>query len=330
MPGHDWSVEPWVENEGELHVFHGQKPGSTLLVLGGVHGDEPAGSIAINQVIGELHGGEVAIEAGTLMLVPDCSPLAKKLGKRFVDRDLNRNLQRRKNCQHYEDVVGNRLLDVFTRADILLDIHTHGHGEGQFLFLGPENNSGPIEPFDKSDSEYQFAASLNFETCIFGWLTAYSNFVEAQKTLIENDLADIANPASLDLGIGTLEAFRSLGGFGVTIECGSHLAQSSSSVAYAAIRRAMVSSGLCKYPEVNAMDFKEIFEFRSVLVKENAADALSRRWQLFDEIPAGHVVGTRRGTELSFDEKLHTVFCYPNAPVGGAWLYLAKRSSRRA
>ncbi|MEO9652660.1 MAG: hypothetical protein ABJ360_02635 [Roseobacter sp.] len=197
------------------------------------------------------------------------------------------------------------------------------------MFLGPENNSGPIEPFDKSDLEYQFATSLNFETCIFGWLTAYSNFVEAQKTLIEDGLADVASPASLDLGIGTLEAFRNLGGFGVTIECGSHLAPSSGSVAYAAIRRAMVSTGLCKGLEIDPTDFKEIFEFRSVLVKENAGDVLSRRWKLFDEVQAGHVVGIRRGAELSFDENLHTVFCYPDAPVGGAWLYMAKRSKRR-
>lgn len=330
MPRSDYSVEPWIENEGEIHIIRGNKPGKTLLVLGGVHGNEPAGSIAINKLVSEIRSGEVLVESGTLMLVPDCNPKAKKIGKRFVDRDLNRSLQYRENCQQYEDFVGNRILDVFPQADILLDIHTHGHGEGQFLFLGPENNNGSIEPFDKADLEYQFAAQLNFETCIFGWLTAYSDFVKRQRTLIESGHVDVTEPASVDLGIGTLEAFRRSGGFGVTIECGSHFAPSSGEVAYLAIRRAMVSAGLCRTPKVESTDFKEIFEFQRVLVKENADDELSRHWKLFDEIPAGHVIGTRRGEDICFDEEMHSIFCYPDAPAGGAWLYIARRSQRRA
>lgn len=330
MAKYDWSIEPWLNGEGELHTIRGKSSGQTLLILGGVHGNEPAGSYAIHKIIAELRAGTLVIEAGTLMLVPDCNLLAKKMGQRFVDRDLNRDLRYRSACSDYEDLVGNRLLETLPRADILLDIHTHGHGDGQFLFLGPDRNSGAVEPFDKAHLEYQFAASLNVDVCIYGWLSAYAKFVERQRHLIDSSRISVAHPASLGVGVGTLETFRSLGGYGVTIECGPHLSEASGEVAFEAIKRAIGYAGLSGAPKDPPKTFKEIYEFQTVLIKEHSDDVLSQHWRLLDKIPRGHVVGTRQGKDICFDEDIYTIFCYPDAPVGQAWLYIAQRSDRRA
>ena len=38
----------------ELHSFHALRPGPRVLVLGGVHGNETAGPVAIRQILAEF------------------------------------------------------------------------------------------------------------------------------------------------------------------------------------------------------------------------------------------------------------------------------------
>src|SRR5678815_100699 len=64
------------------------RPGTRLIVLGAVHGDEVCGTRAIERVVGEIDRGEVAIVAGRLTLVPVTNALAYAERRRAGDRNL--------------------------------------------------------------------------------------------------------------------------------------------------------------------------------------------------------------------------------------------------
>ncbi len=84
--GTSWET-PW-------HVRDSGTPGPTVLVTAGVHGDEPAGAYAAEQI------RHWPIRRGRLVVLPRANPAALKVGKRFIPgapktrRDLNRNFPR--------------------------------------------------------------------------------------------------------------------------------------------------------------------------------------------------------------------------------------------
>jgi succinylglutamate desuccinylase len=63
------------------------EPGPTLLVIGGLHGNEPAGLLGLERVLSRLD--EVGLARGELLgLAGNLEAL--KIGRRFIDEDLNR------------------------------------------------------------------------------------------------------------------------------------------------------------------------------------------------------------------------------------------------
>ena len=68
------------------YQFAGLVPGPRLIVLGGVHGNEVCGSIAIRRVLGEFERGERVVRRGLLTLVPVANPLAAVRGTRVKAR----------------------------------------------------------------------------------------------------------------------------------------------------------------------------------------------------------------------------------------------------
>lgn len=72
----------------ELGNWDVGRPGPTLLVLAGIHGNEPAGVLAVQRVLGRLQELELAISGRIVALAGNLAALA--LEKRFLVRDLNR------------------------------------------------------------------------------------------------------------------------------------------------------------------------------------------------------------------------------------------------
>ncbi len=66
----------------------GRHPGPTLVFLGGVHGNEPAGVIALYQLIDELRSQEIEVYGSIYAVAGNLSALRN--GKRFEEEDLNR------------------------------------------------------------------------------------------------------------------------------------------------------------------------------------------------------------------------------------------------
>src|SRR5947207_14506179 len=68
----------------QVVVARGRRDGKTMLVFGGVHGDEYEGPIAVHQVFARLNPREMT---GSFVGVPICNPLAFAAKQRTSPQD---------------------------------------------------------------------------------------------------------------------------------------------------------------------------------------------------------------------------------------------------
>jgi len=321
---------PWAGGEGAIHRITAAMPGPKALVLGAVHGDEICGPAAITRVVEEIKSGALPIRAGAVTFVPAVNPAAFKAGRRFIDNDLNRDMRTRPNPASNEEAIANELLALMPGHDVLLDIHSYRFDGPPFIFVGPENNAGAIEPFSQADAELRYAASFGLDACVFGWFSAYHAFVQRQHQLLDalGDGPGLAPRAETSLGCGVTENFRRLGGYGVTIECGHHQSPNAIPTAYAAIRNMLAYLGLSE-GESKLEPFRHCYRLSQVLLKHDSGDAFARDWKLFDRVKRGDMLAARaNGEPITAANNGAVIFTYPNALAGGAWLYLGEDHPR--
>lgn len=89
-----------------------------VAVVGGIHGDEPAGQRIVERLIDTLE-----VDTGTVQLVVANEP-ALAAGTRYTDTDLNRSFPGDPRSDQYEPALAVRLLDVLDGADATLALHT--------------------------------------------------------------------------------------------------------------------------------------------------------------------------------------------------------------
>lgn len=316
----------------EIYKFCGQAEGKNLLVLGSVHGNEVCGSIAIRKILNDLFEGTLQIQRGSVTLIPVCNPKAFSLKQRRGDRDLNRNFAPVENPTFFEDCVANIICQVMEKCDVLLDLHSFRAQGAPFLFVGPESNTGDLEPFDKANEELQFAMSLGVRRMVYGWLPTYHKFVVDQQEILAHCPSESSQRAELALtkfGMGTTEYFRSLGKYGVTLECGNHEDPQSVEVALTAIHSALSHLGICSTHTAPFVPFKESFCFTRIIIRENEHDRLEKEWGAFSLVHKDELLGRRAdGCEVRAPENGVIIFCYSDARVGGEWIYFASLSER--
>lgn len=320
--------------EPKLFSFHsasftGLDAGMRLIVLGAVHGNETCGTQAIQRVIAEIHHGAIPITAGHVTFVPITNPLACARQQRMGDRNLNRNLYPKSPPAEYEDHIANWLCPLLAQHEVLLDLHSfHTPGE-PFVMLGPENNTGTLEPFSLASREEALALRLGVSRVVDGWLDTYASGVQRRAALIANG----SNTHELDsdprYGVGTTEYMRSVGGCALTLECGQHADPAASEVAYRAILNTLATLGLIAQAIPPPIVNPEALRLYQVIDKVHRDDAFSRKWSSFDRIAHGELIGVRQdGAQVVADSEGFIVFPNPEAQPGQEWFYLAKRSGR--
>jgi len=89
-----------------------------VAVVGGIHGDEPAGEEIVERLIAEL-----AVDAGTVQLLIANEP-ALAAGERYTQTDLNRAFPGDPDGNEYESALATRLVRILDGADAVLAIHT--------------------------------------------------------------------------------------------------------------------------------------------------------------------------------------------------------------
>src|ERR1700758_5091370 len=98
------------------------RPGTRLVVLGAVHGDETCGTRAIERVVAAIDAGTLPIAAGRVTFVPVANPLAYAEKRRIGDRNLNRRLLPTATPREFEDHIANWLCPLLAEHEVLLDL----------------------------------------------------------------------------------------------------------------------------------------------------------------------------------------------------------------
>lgn len=104
--------------ENELHVYriNGSKPGKTLLIMGGIQGDEPGGFLAADFFADYL------LEKGNLIVVPRANFPSILKKERKINQDMNRKFSD-DNVVNYETKVVKVLKTLICESDCFVNLH---------------------------------------------------------------------------------------------------------------------------------------------------------------------------------------------------------------
>jgi hypothetical protein len=118
----------------ELHVYkiYGEIPGKTLLLIGGIQGDEPGGFLSAD------HYADISLAKGNLIVVPRANFQSIVLYRRKVNDDMNRKFA--EDCKNnYETKIVEILKKMINESDCLLNLHD-GSGFYSEKWEGPDRN----------------------------------------------------------------------------------------------------------------------------------------------------------------------------------------------
>jgi len=312
-----------------VHRVVGLAPGTRLIVLGAVHGNEIAGTRGIERVLAEFDAGALQLARGSVTFVPVTNPLAYLKVQRNGERNLNRNLQPTETPQDFEDRIANVLCPLLAGHDVLLDLHTFQAQSEPFVMIGPANNQGALEPFAQAQAEQSLALRLGPRRIVEGWLATYA--VGVQQRLARTHPSDRAGLLSTDpsYGVGTTEYMRRQGGYAITLECGQHADPAAPQVAYRAIRNTLAHLGLVDAPDPEPCLDLEFLRLDQVVDRFHASDSFVQPWASFDPVMAGQQVATRHdGTPVLAASDGYIVFPNTQSTPGNEWFYLAHHSVR--
>jgi len=141
---HSKALDQHVEIDRIIYQLKGDQPGPTLVFMGGIHGNEPAGVFALKSVIEQLEPS--AVRGSVYALAGNLSALRKSI--RFNEEDLNRvwtadrmeklsnDPAKAKNLDEVEQIEINETLQSILESE-----------EGPFYFFDIHTTSSETLPF---------------------------------------------------------------------------------------------------------------------------------------------------------------------------------------
>lgn len=136
--------------EKSIYTYTGKKPGKTVAVFAGVHGNEKAGVLALQELLPSFE-----IDAGIVHFV-FANPEAIQKNTRYIQHNLNRLFTRSVSGQSLEHKRAEELMDLLDSCDALLDLH--------------ESNSEKTTPFIICEGEaLAYAKYFDFPIVSSGW-----------------------------------------------------------------------------------------------------------------------------------------------------------------
>jgi hypothetical protein len=131
----------------ELYVYRigGKAPGKTLLIIGGIQGDEPGGSLSAD------HYADMSLARGNLIVVPRANFRSIVLFQRKVNEDMNRKFFDDP-IKNYETGIVSILKRLIKESDCLLNLHD-GSGFFSEQWESPDRNPKKFGQSIIADSE---------------------------------------------------------------------------------------------------------------------------------------------------------------------------------
>ena len=129
------TIHTYFDSENhELKVYHikGREPGATLMVIGGIHGNETA------SFLGPDYFADIHLKKGNLILIPRANLPSIFASRRFINHDMNRRFAQEIPAT-YEDHVVEILKKYLRQSDLMLNLH-EGSGFYRHTHEGPNHN----------------------------------------------------------------------------------------------------------------------------------------------------------------------------------------------
>ena len=267
----------------------GRLPGPTLLILGGIHGNEPAGVRAANRVLPRLKEQRAQLCGEVVLLRGNTRALEQNV--RYVDADLNRQWTHdsiRKGEEGNCDPENSELIEQAELLGILREAVQRARGDIYFLDLHTTSASGvPFATVGDTLRNRRFA--LNFPLTI----------VLGLEEQIDGTL---------------LEYFNNLGAVTMGVEAGQHQAHTSVDHHEAVIWNAVVASGNLRREDVTWLGRSQSLLSRAgggrrvVEVRHRHAIAPEDNFQMepgfrnFQPVRRGQVLATDRTGKITARE----------------------------
>lgn len=227
-----------VTKPGEhlIASIRGPFPGPTLLILGGIHGNEPAGVLAADRVLRRMKELSANLRGEVVLLRGNTRALERKV--RYIDADLNRqwtaaNIRTRETGRG----VHSQISEFFERAELLVALReVVSRARGEIYFVDLHTTSAKGKPFATvGDTLRNRRFALKFPLTI----------VLGLEEQIDGTL---------------LEYVNNLGAITMGLEAGQHQALSSIENHEAVIWTASVAAG-----NFRADDLPELEHYRTLL-----------------------------------------------------------------
>lgn len=107
------------KTDHELHVYRlfGREPGNTILIIGGIHGNEPGSYLAADKYV------DLTLRSGNLIIVPRANLGSILSDQRGAQGDYNRKFAAQLRTDNYDDRIIAILKGLIEDADLLLNLH---------------------------------------------------------------------------------------------------------------------------------------------------------------------------------------------------------------
>lgn len=105
-----------TEYELEVYKIYGRQDGKTMLVIGGIQGDEPGGFLSA-----DLYS-DMRLERGNLIVVPRANFKSVILFDRESEADMNRRFTKDLGVMEMDKVVA-VIIDLMSESDVFLNLH---------------------------------------------------------------------------------------------------------------------------------------------------------------------------------------------------------------
>ena len=277
-------------NEVLSYHFDSGKAGPHLLLLGGIHGNEVCGQIALQALVHEIEAGELALKAGKVTMIPQCNPWACASNVRYVEKNLNRVITKQDKPEAYEEAIANIICEHIEKCDAMVDIHSAHAGIGPpFIF-----NDYPSKTND------ELARVLGGTYIIGGWA--------------EMNGEDAVIPTTQDY------AFR-FGKHNCLIECGEHTDPNAIMVADRAARNAMIYFGIIEGEVVSPAIDKDV-KISGTVVKEREGTFIHENFKHMQPIEKGQVLAKYTdGEEVTAPETGFLILPFYEAKPSDEWFF---------
>jgi len=108
---------PNTAYELNIYKIYGKQPGKTLMLIGGIQGNEPGGFLSA-----DLYA-DMSLETGNLIVVPRANFYSIILNQRGAHGDMNRKFTHEEISDSMEDKIVTILKGLISQSDYLLNLH---------------------------------------------------------------------------------------------------------------------------------------------------------------------------------------------------------------